>query len=42
METPLMMATGCPLEVTKTDPMTHMPLMQGPLPAGGTKAQPAI
>jgi hypothetical protein len=42
VETPLMMATGCPFEVTKTDPMIHIPLTHGPLPTGGTNAQPAI
>lgn len=40
--TPVMIASGCPIEVTCTDPTTHCAVTHGPLPAGGTKAQPAI
>jgi hypothetical protein len=39
--TPVMMTTGWPREVTRTAPTVHWPVTQGPLPAGGTKAQPA-
>jgi hypothetical protein len=36
-----MMATGCPCEKTCTAPTTHCAVTHGPLPAGGTNAQPA-
>lgn len=38
---PVMIATGCPIEVTRIAPTTHSAVTQGPLPAGGMKAQPA-
>jgi hypothetical protein len=41
IDTPLMITTGCPIEVTRTAPTTHCPVTHGPLPAGGTKAHPA-
>ena len=40
MDTPVMMATGCPLDSTWVAPTTHCPVTHGPLPAGGTNAQP--
>jgi hypothetical protein len=42
METPVIMARGCPCETTRTVPTIHWPVTHGPLPAGGMKAQPAI
>jgi len=42
METPVKSATGCPFEVTCSDPMIHIPVTHGPFPPGGTNAQPAI
>ena len=36
-----MMTSGCPSESTRTAPTIHCPVTHGPLPAGGTKAQPA-
>jgi hypothetical protein len=39
--TPVINASGCPLEVTMTEPTIHIAVTHGPLPAGGTKAQPA-
>jgi hypothetical protein len=41
-ETPLNMATGWPFEVTKSEPRIHWPVTHGPLPTGGTNAQPAM
>ena len=41
VETPLRMATGWPLDWTQSEPMIHIPVTQGPFPAGGTKAHPA-
>src|SRR5271169_3539235 len=41
-EVPVIMATGWPFEMTMVAPTTHWPVTQGPLPAGGTKAQPAM
>jgi len=38
---PVMMATGCPIEVTLIAPTTHWAVTQGPLPAGGANAHPA-
>ena len=38
---PVMIATGCPIEVTLIAPTTHCAVTQGPLPGGGTKAHPA-
>ena len=38
---PLKIATGWPSEVTRNDPVTHWAVTQGPLPTGGTNAQPA-
>jgi len=40
-ETPVRMATGCPIDKTCTAPTTHCAVTQGPLPGGGTKAHPA-
>jgi len=39
---PVIMATGWPSDITWTAPTTHCAVTQGPLPAGGTKAHPAI
>jgi hypothetical protein len=34
--------SGCPFEVTRVEPVVHVALTQGPLPAvGGGKVQPA-
>jgi hypothetical protein len=41
VDTPDRIATGCPFDVTCTAPTTHMPVTQGPLPAGGANAHPA-
>jgi hypothetical protein len=41
-DTPLNIATGCPIDITCTAPTTHCPVTQGPLPAGGMNAHPAI
>jgi hypothetical protein len=41
VDTPVRIANGCPFDVTCSEPSTHMPVTQGPLPAGGTNAQPA-
>jgi len=38
---PVSRASGWPMEVTCTAPTTHWAVTQGPLPAGGTNAQPA-
>ncbi len=40
-DTPVMMTSGWPSDTTRTAPTTHWPVTHGPLPAGGTKAQPA-
>ncbi|MBW0001711.1 MAG: hypothetical protein JO015_21655 [Verrucomicrobia bacterium] len=39
---PLTIATGWPSEVTRSAPTVHWAVTHGPLPAGGTKAHPAI
>jgi hypothetical protein len=41
-ETPLRIATGCPFDITCSAPITHIPVTQGPLPAGGANAHPAM
>jgi hypothetical protein len=38
---PVMTATGCPSEVTRTAPTTHCAVTHGPLPTGGANAHPA-
>src|SRR5260370_20083429 len=42
IETPGIRGNGCPCETTRTVPTIHCPVTHGPLPAIGTKAQPAI
>jgi hypothetical protein len=37
---PLMITSGCPSEVTRTAPIIHCAVTQGPFPAGGTNAHP--
>jgi hypothetical protein len=39
---PVMMATGWPCDSTCCAPIIHCAVAQGPLPAGGTKGQPAM
>jgi hypothetical protein len=35
-------SSGCPFDVTRTAPVIHCAVTHGPLPPGGTKAQPAM
>ena len=41
IETPVMIATGCPFENTRVAPTTHWPVTHGPLPAAARTAHPA-
>jgi hypothetical protein len=41
IDTPVMIASGCPSESTRSAPTSHWPVTHGPLPPGVTNAQPA-